>query len=68
MAKLNRVLVEIDATFGSDLQQQVGVRVLQTLLRLWIDDCHSRHSKNRIQFRVTDSVSGNEHAYPPIGS
>jgi hypothetical protein len=40
--------VTIDATFGSEIQHTVGMRLLDQFLATWKDEAESRHKKNSI--------------------
>jgi hypothetical protein len=57
MPKPNHVSVEITAQFGSPFQERVSMGTLTKTLQAWIEFCHSNHSKNVIDFRITNVES-----------
>jgi hypothetical protein len=60
MPKPNHISVEIDAQFGSPFQERAAMGVLTKTLQAWIEFCHSKHSKNVIDFRITNVESPTE--------
>ena len=56
MPKLNHISVEIDATFGSNFQEEVALHLLQKLVYAWKAAVLEKHSSNAIEFRITNAV------------
>ena len=64
MPKQNHISVEIEASFGSPFQEQVGTKMLKKLLHSWIEVCESKHRKNQIRFRITSHKLSTTPAMP----
>ena len=56
MQKLNRISVEIDASFGSNFQEETALRMLQKYVYAWKAFFLEKHSSNAIEFRITNAV------------
>lgn len=48
----NKTTVEIDAELGSEFQQSFLIDLLLNFIRVWVDQGHSMHSKNKITYTV----------------
>lgn len=60
MARSNHISVEIEAKFGSAFQEEVAVRMLNKYIDAWRAFFLEKHSKNAIEFRITNA----EHITP----
>jgi hypothetical protein len=45
---LLHVSITIEATFGSDVQRDVSVKVLKQFLEAWAQNVESSHKKNKV--------------------
>ena len=54
------ISVTIDATFGSEIQRDVSMKVLKQFLAAWMENVKSAHKKNHV------AVTVNEGAAPDI--
>ena len=52
MPQLNHISVEIDATFGSQFQEESAVAMLEKVMQSWMEFYQSKHSNNHIRFRI----------------
>ncbi len=55
MARTNHISVEIEAKFGSAFQEEVAVRMLPKYINAWKAFFLEKHSKNAIEFRITNA-------------
>jgi hypothetical protein len=55
MARSNHISVEIEAKFGSTFQEEVAVRMLNKYIDAWRAFFLEKHSKNAIEFRITNA-------------
>ncbi len=55
MVKRNHISVEIDATFGSDFQEDSAVRMLGKFIGTWRAFYLKKHSKNAFEYRVINA-------------
>jgi len=55
MPRQEHISVEVDATFGSAFQGESAVAALHKLMLAWAEFYHSKHSNNRIRFRITNA-------------
>ena len=55
MPRQDHISVEIDATFGSAFQEESATAALHKLMQAWAEFYHSKHSSNRIRFRITNA-------------
>jgi hypothetical protein len=55
MARLNHISVEINATFGSTFQEETALRMLNKYIYGWKAFFLEKHSKNAIEFRITNA-------------
>lgn len=46
------VSIMIDATFGSEIQRDVSLKVLKEFLEAWTQNVESSHKKNRVAISV----------------
>lgn len=49
--------VTITATFGSDLQRDVAMRILRKMLAEWETETEGHHQKNRVSITYDDGGS-----------
>ncbi len=54
MARSNHISVEIEAKFGSTFQEEVAMRMLPKYINAWKAFFLEKHSKNAIEFRITN--------------
>jgi hypothetical protein len=57
MPQLNHISVEIEATFGSQFQEESAVAMLEKVVQSWTEFYRSKHSKNTIRFRIVNAAS-----------
>ncbi len=55
MARVNHISVEIEAQFGSAFQEETAVRMLHKYIHAWREFFLEKHSKNAIEFRITNA-------------
>jgi hypothetical protein len=55
MAKRNHISVEIDATFGSDFQEEVALHLLDKHIAGWREFFLEKHCKNAIEYRIINA-------------
>lgn len=48
------VSITIDATFGSEIQHDVSVKVLRQFLDAWTQNVEESHKKNKVAITVKD--------------
>ena len=51
------VSIMIDATFGSEIQRDVSLKVLKQFLEAWTENVKSAHKKNRVTVTVHEEQS-----------
>ena len=49
---LLRVSIMIDATFGSEIQRDVSLKVLKQFLEAWTENVRTAHKKNKVTLTV----------------
>ena len=49
------ILIDINATFGSEFQESVAMSALTTLLKGWVSFYSVSHKKNYIKFEIKET-------------
>jgi len=51
------VSIVIDATFGSEIQRDVSIKVIKQFIRAWMENVKSAHKKNQVTVTVNEGAT-----------